>query len=79
MLDINSEKNIIIKLDGRMGNQMFQWAFARAFEYRNGILPLFDDSEETLKLTPFKLSQSIKTVEKPLWNKFLRKTVPFIQ
>jgi len=72
-----SDRSIIIKVDGRMGNQMFQWAFARGYEAKNGILPIFDDSKETLKLTPFKLSQSIKTVEKPLWNKFLRKTVPF--
>ena len=40
-------KDIIIKLDGRMGNQMFQWAFARAYQAKNGILPLIDDSEET--------------------------------
>ena len=70
-------QEIIVKLDGRMGNQMFQWAFARAYEAKNGTMPIFDDSKETLKLTPFKLSQNIKTVEKPLWNKFLRKTVPF--
>ena len=72
-----NNKDVIIKLDGRMDNQMFQWAFARGYEAKNGIMPIFDDSKETLKLTPFKLSQNIKTVEKPLWNKFLRKTVPF--
>ena len=72
-----NENEVIIKLDGRMGNQMFQWAFGRAFEAKNGIMPIFDDSKETLKLDCFKLSKEIKTIYKPLWNKILRKTIPF--
>ncbi len=60
---------VILKLDGRMGNQMFQWAFARAYQFRNGILPQIDDSEETLKLDKFNLIKDLKTIEKPLWNK----------
>ncbi len=71
------DNQVIIKLDGRMGNQMFQWALARAYEAKNGILPLIDDSKETLKLGCFQLINTLKTVKKPLWNKFLRKTVPF--
>lgn len=68
---------LIIKLDGRMGNQMFQWAFARAYEAKNGILPLIDDSEETLKLSQFSLIKDLKTAKKPLLNRILRKTIPF--
>lgn len=67
---------VILKLDGRMGNQMFQWAFARAYEAKNGYLPLIDDSEETLKLSPFNLIKDLKTVKKPLYNKILRKIIP---
>ena len=69
--------NSIIKIDGRMGNQMFQWAFARACEAKNGILPLIDDSEETLKLNKFYLMKDLNTVKKPLWNKVLRNIIPF--
>ena len=59
-----------------MGNQMFQWAFARAYEAKNGYLPLIDDSEETLKLGQFKLIKDFKKVKKPLYNKILRKIIP---
>jgi len=58
-----SDRSIIIKVDGRMGNQMFQWAFARGYEAKNGILPIFDDSKETLKLTPFKLSHLLNSLK----------------
>ena len=71
------DNQLIIKLDGRMANQMFQWALARAYEAKNGILPLIDDSKETLKLGCFQLIDTLKTVKKPLWNKILRKTIPF--
>ena len=71
------ENEVIIKLDGRMGNQMFQWAFGRAYEAKKSVTPVFDDSRETLKLGCFKLSENIKTIKKPLWNKILRKTIPF--
>lgn len=75
---MQTKKNeIIIKLDGRMGNQMFQWAFARAYEEKNGIMPCIDDSEETLKLNHFHMSNNIEVVQKPLLNKLLRKTIPF--
>ena len=67
------ENEVILKLDGRMANQMFEWAFARAFEARNGILPLIDNSKETLKLGNFTMFKSLKTIKQPLWNKFLRK------
>ena len=73
----NNQNNVIIKLDGRMGNQMFQWAFGRALEERKGRTPIFDDSRETLKLGCFKLSKDIKTINKPLWNKILRKIIIF--
>lgn len=69
-------KRVIVKLDGRMGNQMFQWAFARAYEAKNGILPILDDSYETLKLQQFQLINYIKTVNKPIVNKVLRKIIP---
>ena len=68
---------VIVRFDGRMGNQMFQWAFARAYEAKNGIMPIFDDSYETLKLQPFNLIKQIKTVKKPFFNKVLRKIIPF--
>ena len=67
---------VIVRFDGRMGNQMFQWAFARAYEAKNGIMPIFDDSYETLKLQPFNLIKQIKTVKKPFINKILRKIIP---
>ena len=76
MLDTKLKQNIIIQLDGRMGNQMFQWAFARAYEAKNGYLPLIDDSKETLKLSSFNLIKDLKTVKKPLYNKILRKIIP---
>lgn len=69
--------DVIVKLDGRMGNQMFQWAFIRAFEQKRDILPLIDDSKETIKLTPFKMMKDIKIKKKPLWNIILRKIIIF--
>lgn len=71
------QNDVILKLDGRMGNQMFQWAFARAYEAKNNNLPLINDSRETLKLGHFKLIDDLKTVKKPLWNKILRKIIIF--
>lgn len=39
------EKNIlIVKFNGGLGNQMFQWAFARALEEKTGVKTLFDMS-----------------------------------
>lgn len=39
------DKNIfIIKFNGGLGNQMFQWAFARALEAKTGVKTLFDMS-----------------------------------
>ena len=75
-VNIDKENLIIINFDGRMGNQMFQWAFARAYQAKNGIMPIFDDSLETLKLQPFNLLKTLKVVPKPFFNKFLRKTIP---
>ncbi len=75
-VNIDKENLIIINFDGRMGNQMFQWALGRAYQKINGTMPIFDDSEETIKLGCFNLSKEIKTVKKPLWNKVLRKAIP---
>lgn len=72
---MKKDNQVIINFCGRMANQMFQWAFGRAYENKQGITPQFDDSEETLKLDCFKLKDEIKLVRKPLWNKFLRKVV----
>ncbi len=72
-----NENEVIIKLDGRMANQMFEWAFARAFEAKNGVLPLIDNSKETLKLNHFKLMKDLKVIHQPLWNKILRKIIIF--
>ena len=71
------DEQVIIKFDGRMANQMFQWAFGRAMEAKKGITPVFDDSRETLKLGCFNLMKDIKTIHKPLWNKILRKIIIF--
>lgn len=71
------ENEIIVKLDGRMANQMFEWAFARAYEAKNGILPLIDNSKETLKLNNFALMKDLKTIKQPFWNKVLRKIIIF--
>lgn len=66
---------VILKLDGRMSNQMFEWAFARGYEHKNGNLPFIDDSKETLKLSHFNLIKDLKTVKKPFGYGFLRKCV----
>ena len=52
---MDKENNIIIRLNGRMANQMFQWALGKAIQKQTGIQPIFDDSEETQKLGAFKL------------------------
>lgn len=70
-------KSIIIKLNGRMANQMFEWAFGRAIMSKNTCKVLFDNSEETFKLNCFKLKDKIKFIKKPLWNIILRKAIPF--
>ena len=72
-----NDNEIILKLDGRMANQMFQWAFARAYEERNGKLPLIDNSKETLKLNHFSMYKSLQTIKQPFGNKFLRKIIIF--
>lgn len=41
---MKSEENIIIKFNGGLGNQMFQYAFARAIEKKTGIKTAFDMS-----------------------------------
>lgn len=41
---MKGEAKIIIKFNGGLGNQMFQWAFARALEKKTGIKPIFDMS-----------------------------------
>ncbi len=69
-------EEIIISLDGRMANQMFQWALARAFEQKYNKLPIIDDSTETVKLNHFKMASSLKTVEKSLLYKIC-KMIPF--
>ena len=71
------DEQVIIKFDGRMANQMFQWAFGRAYQKQTNIMPCFDDSRETLKLGCFKLTKDLKLVKKSFFNKFLRKTIPF--
>ena len=71
------DKSVIIKLNGRMANQMFEWAFGRALMNKNNCNLLFDNSEETFKLDYFNLKNQIKFIKKPLLNKFLRKTIPF--
>ena len=43
------DEQVIIKFDGRMANQMFQWAFGRAYQKQTNIMPCFDDSRETSK------------------------------
>lgn len=44
---------IIIKLQGGLGNQMFQWAFGKAFEAKTGQKVYFDDYEYNTK-NPFR-------------------------
>lgn len=38
------EKTVIVKFNGGLGNQMFQWAFARALEKQLGVETLMDGS-----------------------------------
>ncbi|MBR1617245.1 alpha-1,2-fucosyltransferase [bacterium] len=72
-----NENEIIIKLDGRMANQMFEWALVRSFQMKRNILPLIDDSYETLKLKHFALFKDLKLIKQPILNKILRKIIPF--
>ncbi|MGN1124601.1 MAG: DUF1796 family putative cysteine peptidase [Candidatus Gastranaerophilaceae bacterium] len=74
---LHKENPIIVKLDGRMANQMFQWAFARSIAIKTGCNIFFDDSKETPKLNHFRASREMVTVDKPLLNKILRKIIPF--
>lgn len=73
---INTE-DVVVNFCGRMANQMFQWAFGRAYEQKNGIMPQFDNSRETLKLTNFVLMKDIKLVKKSFLKIILRKIIPF--
>ncbi len=74
---MNNSENIIVKLNGRLANQMFEWAFAKVLSQNSGKNVLIDDSEETLKLDCFKVFDNIKTVEKSLKYKLFRKIIPF--
>jgi len=74
---MNNSENIIVKLNGRLANQMFEWAFAKVLSQNSGKNVLIDDSEETLKLDCFKVFENIKTVEKSLKYKLFRKIIPF--
>lgn len=73
---MDKENNIIIRLNGRMANQMFQWALGKAIQKQTGIQPIFDDSEETQKLGAFKLDFKKYAIKKPLKYKLFRKTIP---
>ena len=66
---------VFINMKGRQANQMFEWAFGKAFEAKTGYEVIFDDSEETFKLKCFELSHYIKTIEKPLYKKILKKII----
>ena len=68
-------KKVIVNFSGRMANQMFQWAFGRAYENKHGIKTQFDNSQETIKINCFNLINDIKLVEKPLFKKVLRKII----
>ena len=68
---------VIIRLNGRMANQMFEWALGKAIKKQTGIQPIFDDSEETEKLAPFNLNFKKYAIKKPLKYKLFRKTIPF--
>lgn len=74
---LHKDKPILVKLDGRMANQMFQWAFARSLAVKTGCNIFFDDSKETPKLGHFRASREMVMVDKPLWNRILRKIIPF--
>lgn len=67
---------VIIRLQGRMANQMFEWALSKAIKKQTGIQPIFDDSEETQKLSAFNIDFKKYTIEKPLKYKLFRKTIP---
>ena len=74
---MKNSDNIIVKLNGRLANQMFEWAFAKVLSKKSGNTVLIDDSEETLKLNCFNLISDLKSVEKPLFYKIFRKLIPF--
>lgn len=76
---------IIIKLQGGLGNQMFQWAFGKAFEIKTGQKVYFDDYEyntkhhfRTFELDKFNLNISIKNPvrKNQRFKKILRELIP---
>ena len=73
---MTTKNQVIIRLKGRMANQMFQWAVGRAIFNKTGLEPLFDDSEETSKLTVFNIDFKKYAVKKPLRYKLFRKIIP---
>ena len=60
---MEDNNQVIVNFCGRMANQMFQWAFGKAYEVKQNVIPVFDDSEETLKLNCFKLNKYIKLIK----------------
>lgn len=74
---MKNKKNII-KFNGGLGNQMFQWAFARAFEIKRGIPVVFDMSFFEKKYArPFELNifnTDVKTAEN-FWLKLKLKII----
>lgn len=74
---METQKEILIRLQGRMANQMFEWALGKAIKKQTGIQPIFDDSEETQKLSVFNLDFKKYAIKKPLRYKLFRKTIPF--
>ena len=70
-------EQVLIRLQGRMANQMFEWALGKAIKKQTGIQPIFDDSEETQKLSVFNLDFKKYAIKKPLRYKLFRKTIPF--
>lgn len=70
-------ENVIVRLQGRMANQMFEWAYSKNIKKYTGIQPLFDDSDETQKLFAFNMNFKKFIAPKPIYKTICRKIIPF--
>ena len=65
-MNINTERTLSVRLNNRLGNQMFQYAFARAMSLRMGISLVYLVGEEASRLDCFSLPETIQYAAAPV-------------
>lgn len=75
----NLQNAVVVKLNGRMANQLFIWAFIKKLKKFIDLPVLIDDSITTPKLNCFNCFNEFNkmTVQKSFINKLAKKTIPF--